>query len=124
MTGPTFCTDCKRMRHLGCRKCLDRARSQVMERLGLVFVLAFLALAFAPGAHAEDSRRQLVLHFYASANAAGLPERSLGIQLEDVYPDYASCVAAGERRLRQYVPGMLPDGAMLLEYFGCERVRA
>lgn len=95
---------------------------KLLSRLGFLYFLAFLLLGFVESARA-DSPHQLVLHFYASANRTGLPTRGLGIQPEDVYPDYDSCVNAGEKRLREYVPGVLPDGSMLLEYYGCEVVK-
>lgn len=85
--------------------------------------LCFLLALYLVSAHAAPIQHQLVLRYYASANRTGLPTRPLGIQPEDVYADYDACVIAGEKRLKDYVPGVLPDGSMLLEYYGCEKVK-
>lgn len=95
---------------------------KLLLRLSPWFVACLFVLGLCDNARA-DGPRQLVLHFYASANRTGLPTRPLGIQPEEVYPSYDACLKAGEKRLRDYAPGVLPDGSMLLEYYGCEEVK-
>lgn len=103
MTGPTWCEPCRRYRSLGCRQCVDRARSRAAERIGGLFVLAFViaGLFTAPAAHAATTFT-LVLETWPTTGH-GLPDTNyLEVIRVPGFADADTCRRFGDATLKAY----------------------
>ena len=120
MTGPTFCTHCKRMRSLTCRRCLDRARGMVS--LGWLYVIAFVLLGFTASAHADSYRVHCGEHL---TQAHHLDHYVSDWWLPIPYATESACDDGAQWWVdHNYHGGVLPDGSRVLVQCWCERVKA
>lgn len=95
---------------------------KLLTRLGWLAFAAFLALGFAPGAHADA----FTIHCGEHLTAAHHLDSYIAYwQLDQVYATEQACDDSAQWWVdHNYHGGVLPDGSRVLVQCWCERVKA